>query len=82
MFTLVMLIVFESTLVFQRIRQLKEIRNLQTPPQSLQVYRFGKWDKVAGEALLPGDVISITRPTGTVSRLPSGHHRCKSGISG
>lgn len=64
MFTLMMLVVFESTLVFQRIRQLKEIRSLQTPPQTLQVHRHSKWDKLAGEELLPGDVISIGRATG------------------
>ena len=63
-YTLVMLVVFESTLVMQRIRQLKEIRSLQTPPQTLQVYRHGKWDKIQGEALLPGDLISIGRATG------------------
>ena len=48
----------------QRTRQLKELRGLQTARQPLQVYRNGKWDKLPGEAILPGDVISIARPTG------------------
>lgn len=55
---------FECTVVFQRIRQLKELRSLQTPRQPLQVYRHGKWDRLPSEALLPGDVISVVRPTG------------------
>lgn len=60
-----MLVTFECTVVFQRIRQLKELRSLQTPRQTLNVYRYGKWDRLPGEALLPGDVISIVRPTGS-----------------
>ncbi len=33
--------------------------------QPLFVYRSGKWGKLPGDALLPGDVVSITRGTGT-----------------
>lgn len=65
LFTLGMLVTFECTVVLQRIRQLKELRSLQTPRQTLAVHRHGKWDRLPGEALLPGDVISIARPTGS-----------------
>ena len=64
LFTLGMLVTFECTVVMQRIRNLKELRILQTPRQTLQVYRHGKWDRLPGSALQPGDVISIGRPTG------------------
>ena len=59
-----MLVMFESTVVTQRLRNLKELRSLQTPKQPIMVYRQGKWEKLPGDALLPGDVISIGRPAG------------------
>lgn len=37
LFTLFMLVTFESTVVFQRIRSLSELRALQTPKQHVQV---------------------------------------------
>ena len=55
---------FESTVVAQRLRNLKELRSLQNPKQPIMVYRQGKWEKLSGDALLPGDVISIGRPAG------------------
>lgn len=64
MFTLFMLVTFECTVVQQRLRNLRELRTLQTPRQHIQVYRCGKWELLPGEALLPGDVISIGRPSG------------------
>ena len=59
-----MLVMFESTVVTQRLRNLKELRSLQNPKQPIMVYRQGKWEKLPGDALLPGDVISIGRPAG------------------
>ena len=85
LFTLGMLVTFECTVVMQRIRNLKELRNLQTPRQTLQVYRHGKWDRLPGSALQPGDVISIGRPTGWrheahhTPHLPSLDHCCVRG---
>lgn len=32
------------------------------PSQPLNVYRQGRWGKLAGDALLPGDVVSVVRP--------------------
>lgn len=64
LFTLGMLVMFECTVVGQRIRNINELRSLQTPKQGIQVYRNGRWDSLPGEALAPGDVISIGRPSG------------------
>lgn len=59
-----MLVMFESTVVTQRLRNLRELRSLQNPKQPIMVYRQGKWEQLPGDALLPGDVISIGRPAG------------------
>lgn len=64
LFTLMMLVTFECTVVMQRLRNLKELRTLSTPKQTIQVYREGKWANLPGDGLLPGDMISIGRPTG------------------
>ena len=63
-----MLVMFECTLVGQRIRSITELRSLQTPKQGIQVYRHGRWERLPGDALAPGDVISIGRPTGAAPR--------------
>ncbi|KAJ1902338.1 putative cation-transporting ATPase 1 [Kickxella alabastrina] len=60
-FTLVMLIVFESTLVFQRLRTLNEFRSLSMQPYKLQALRNSQWVEVGTEMLCPGDIISVVR---------------------
>ena len=71
LFTLGMLVMFECTVVGQRLRNLRELRSLTVPKQALQVYRQGRWDQLPGDALLPGDVISIGRPSGGTPRSPA-----------
>jgi cation-transporting ATPase 13A1 len=39
-----MLVMFECTVVFQRQKNLRELRSLQTPKQRIHVYRGGKWE--------------------------------------
>ena len=58
-FTLLMLVGFESTVVGQRLRNLTELRGLQAPKPRVNVYRAGKWATLPGEALVPGDLVSI-----------------------
>ncbi|BBM99987.1 manganese-transporting P-type ATPase [Marchantia polymorpha subsp. ruderalis] len=63
-FTLLMLILFESTVVKSRLKTLQELRRVRVDSQTLMVHRGGKWMKLSGMDLLPGDVVSIGRPTG------------------
>ncbi len=61
LFTLFMLIVFECTVVFQRIRTLSEFRTMSIKPYNIWVYRAGKWAEMQTSDLLPGDLVSIDR---------------------
>ncbi|PWN24374.1 putative SPF1-P-type ATPase [Jaminaea rosea] len=61
LFTLFMLIVFECTVVFQRLRTLNEFRTMSITPFQIYVYRSREWLQVSTTELLPGDVVSITR---------------------
>ncbi|OMJ07162.1 Manganese-transporting ATPase 1 [Smittium culicis] len=63
-FTLFMLVVFESTLVFQRVKTLNEFRSLSLSPFDVHVYRKNAWTSVSTVDLLPGDLVSITRSEG------------------
>ncbi|KAK3283026.1 hypothetical protein CYMTET_9259, partial [Cymbomonas tetramitiformis] len=62
LFTLAMLMLFESTVAKSRQRTLEELRTFTTPMQSVLVLRFGRWERLSGEDLLPGDIVSIGRP--------------------
>lgn len=60
-FSLLMLIVFESTVVFQRLTTLREFRSMALPPSPVWVYRANVWTRISSAELFPGDVVSITR---------------------
>lgn len=64
LFTLFMLFMFESTMAKSRLRTLSELRRVRVDSQTLMVYRCGKWVKLSGTELLPGDVVSIGRSIG------------------
>ncbi|PIN20836.1 P-type ATPase [Handroanthus impetiginosus] len=64
LFTLFMLFMFESTMAKSRLKTLSELRRVKVDSQTLMVYRCGKWIKLSGTELLPGDVVSIGRSTG------------------
>ncbi|KAF3767022.1 hypothetical protein M406DRAFT_328132 [Cryphonectria parasitica EP155] len=61
LFTLFMLVVFESTVVWQRQRTLNEFRGMSIKPYELLVYRLGKWTETYSDKLLPGDLVSVGR---------------------
>ncbi len=61
LFTLFMLVAFESTVVWQRQRTLNEFRGMSIKPYDMWVYRLGKWTEVQSDKLLPGDLVSVSR---------------------
>ncbi|CAD6928421.1 unnamed protein product [Tilletia controversa] len=61
LFTLFMLIVFECTVVFQRIRTLNEFRTMSIQPFQIYAYRALQWVQISTADLIPGDIVSITR---------------------
>ncbi|CAJ2512455.1 Uu.00g054700.m01.CDS01 [Anthostomella pinea] len=61
LFTLFMLVVFESTVVWQRQRTLNEFRGMSIKPYDMWVYRLGKWSEIQSDKLLPGDLVSVGR---------------------
>eukprot|EP00761_Pharyngomonas_kirbyi_P014158 gb/GECH01014188.1/.p1 GENE.gb/GECH01014188.1/~~gb/GECH01014188.1/.p1 ORF type:complete len:1187 (+),score=268.83 gb/GECH01014188.1/:1-3561(+) len=69
--TLVMLVVFESTVVAQRRRNLRQLREMRVPSYEVYVLRHGKWQSINTEHLVPGDIISLVRG----ARLSSGDHQ-------
>lgn len=61
LFTLFMLVAFESTVVWQRQRTLNEFRGMSIKPYDIYVYRSGKWTEIKSDKLLPGDLVSANR---------------------
>ncbi|KAJ3156879.1 hypothetical protein HDU86_003414 [Geranomyces michiganensis] len=61
LFTLAMLFLFESTVVFQRLRNLQEFRSMSIKPYAINAYRNRRWQVIQTDALLPGDIVSIVR---------------------
>jgi cation-transporting ATPase 13A1 len=61
LFTLFMLVAFESTVVWQRQRTMSEFRGMGIQPYGIKVYRNGKWSEVQTDELLPGDLVSVVR---------------------
>ncbi|KAK3688850.1 hypothetical protein B0T22DRAFT_535932 [Podospora appendiculata] len=61
LFTLFMLVMFESTVVWQRQRTMNEFRSMSIKPYDIWVFRLGKWTEVQSDKLLPGDLVSASR---------------------
>ena len=56
-----MLVMFESTVVWQRQRTLTEFRGMSIKPYSIWAYRSKKWVEIMSDKLLPGDLVSVGR---------------------
>lgn len=61
LFTLFMLVAFESTVVWQRQRTLNEFRGMSIKPYGIWIYRKNKWEETQSDKLLPGDLVSVGR---------------------
>ena len=61
LFSLFMLVAFESTVVWQRQRTLTEFRGMSIKPYDLWVFRLGKWTEIQTDKLLPGELVSVSR---------------------
>ena len=61
LFTLFMLVAFESTVVWQRQRTLNEFRGMSIKPYEIWVYRDRNWVEIKSDSLLPGDLASVSR---------------------
>lgn len=60
-FTLFMILTFEATVVFSRIKCLSSLSGMGNKSRKMMVYREGSWNKVWTSDLLPGDILSLTR---------------------
>ena len=60
-FTLFMILMFEATVVFSRIKCLSALRGMGNKAQPVWVHRLGHWEMIETTELLPGDVMSLTR---------------------
>lgn len=61
LFTLFMLVMFESTVVWQRQRTLTEFRGMGIKPYDIWVHRSDGWEEIQSDKLLPGDLVSLGR---------------------
>ena len=60
-FTLFMILVFEATVVFSRVKCLSALKGMGNGPRPLLVYRMERWIVIGSQDLLPGDIVSLTK---------------------
>jgi cation-transporting ATPase 13A1 len=60
-FTLFMVLSFEATVVFTRIKSLSALRGMGNKIRPVWVHRLGEWICIETYELLPGDIMSLTR---------------------
>ncbi|KAM3172670.1 hypothetical protein ACTXT7_014059 [Hymenolepis weldensis] len=59
--TLGLLVLFESGLVMQQLKNLREIRSMSAQPYKINVYRNKKWTLLSSEQIVAGDIVSVTQ---------------------
>ena len=57
--SLIMILIFEITIAFQRIFNLATLRNMRAPPHYIYVYRNNQWKEVPSSQIYPGDIVSV-----------------------
>jgi len=60
-FTLTMVLTFEATVVFSRVKSLSALRGMGNQARPVWVYRQHNWVGIETTELLPGDIMSLTR---------------------
>ncbi|KAF1779664.1 P-type ATPase, cytoplasmic domain N [Phytophthora cactorum] len=57
--TLLMLVIFECTVVKQRQQNMDTLLHMRRAPQQCLVFRQGRWTQVSSDDLVPGDICSV-----------------------
>ena len=74
LFTLVMLLIFESTVCYTRIKSMQNLRGQAKTPPNVYVYRNQMWSPkpVSSATLVPGDIVSLqtNRSSESTSTIP------------
>ena len=72
LFTLAMLLVFESTVCYTRIKSMQSLRGQAKTPPNVYVYRSKQWSKqpVSAATLVPGDIVSLQTNNDRSSTVP------------
>lgn len=60
LFTLVTVVIYEATTVFQRTRTQKMLGGMAPKPTPVYVFRGGKWVLLTTKSILPGDLVSLS----------------------
>lgn len=67
-FSLVSVVIYEATTVFQRTRTQQMLGGMAPKPSPIYVYRCKKWMVITTKDLLPGDIISLSFKKRSVGR--------------
>jgi len=78
-FTLFTLVMFECTVAFTRLKDLKRLRETLRPPYSLWTWRNNMWKVSSSDELVVGDILSLTSIVNTKS-MHNSHNRNEGGL--
>jgi cation-transporting ATPase 13A1 len=77
-FTLFMLLFFEATVTFQRLRSMGMLRGMaERPATSIFALRANAWIRLSSEELVPGDIVSLVRAEKVPMETPEYKARIK-----
>ena len=61
LFTLFMILMFEGTVVFQRLKSLGALKGMGNKVRGVYVYRAESWAETTTDKLLPSDIVSLKK---------------------